>query len=110
MIDINFEIPIIPEKKILHETESEIDDLYSTLSNNDQFNLFFMLLTTMHQYEKEQKKEAAAHAAYLLSYYLFVALTPPGSEQLALQYIEKAIEMNPASLYKNWKKFVMDGN
>lgn len=110
MININFENPVISEENILQITTSEIDNLYSILTETDQFNLFFVLLTTMDEYEKKDKIEAAAHVAYLLSYYLFVALTPPGSEQLALRYAEKAIEMNPVAIHKNWKKIVINGN
>lgn len=45
-----------------------------------------------------------------LSWYLFVPLTPPGSEILALQYANKAYELNPLQKYADHIEFVKSGN
>ena len=110
MIDINFEEPAIPEEKLLLITTTELDDQYASLSESDQFNLFFVLLTTYDKYEKEKRRDLAAYTAYLISYYLFVSLTPPGSDSLALRYAEIAVNMNPMERYIEWQEFVKRGN
>ena len=69
-----------------------------------------MLLTSMHHYEDQQKTELAAHISYLIACYLFVTLTPPGSGQLALYYITKAIELHPCDEYMEWLMLIKKGN
>lgn len=110
MINIDFDKPVISEDNILAITPGDIDDQYEVSSESERFNLFFVLLTTFHSCEDSNKTVLAAHMAYLLSYYLFVALTPPGSEELALHYAKQALELNPSSLYTQWYDFVRTGN
>lgn len=52
----------------------------------------------------------AAHASFLIAYYLFILLTPPGSAQLALHYINQAITLNPLPLYSEWLALIEKGN
>lgn len=110
MINIDFNQPVISEDNILAMIPRDIDDQYEVSSEIERFNLFFILLATFHSCEDSNKTVLAAHMAYLLSYYLFVALTPPGSEKLALHYAQKALELNPSSLYTQWYDFVLTGN
>lgn len=110
MISIDFDKPVIPEDHILAITPGDIDDQYVVSSERERFNLFFVLLTTFHACKDGNKMVLAAHMAYLLSYYLFVALTPPGSEELALHYAKQARKLNPSPFYTQWYDFVRTGN
>ena len=69
-----------------------------------------MLLASLHHYEDAGDKIRAAHLSFLAAYYLFVALTPPGSCQLALHYIKKAIALNDTSAYREWLALIEKGN
>lgn len=109
-ININFDKPIIHKEKILDITPSDLDDFYSTASVCDKNNLFFILLSSIHHYEDSGDFVEAAHLNYLAAYYLFVALTPPGSSDLALHYIKKAISFNPLAEYDGWLDLIKKGN
>ncbi len=109
-LKIDFSQPIFP-KTIVHEiTVSDLDNFYAVSSDLDKSNLFFMLLTSAYHYENSEDFVTAAHLYFLAAYYLFVPLTPPGSYQLALHYINKAIMLNPSFEYKEWFSFMEKGN
>lgn len=111
MIDIDFDKPYIEKEVVLAITTQEITEQYCCLSENEKNNLFFVLLSTFYQYKDEgNSKEVAAYLSYLLSYYLFVVLTPPGSEILARYYAQKAFELNPLFEYSKWYEFICQGN
>lgn len=109
MIRISFENPILSEEELKEITEDDLCDCGKD-KVFEGFNQFFVLLATYTYYEQENNKEAAAYASYLLSWYLFVPLTPPGSEILALQYANKAYELNPMQKYADHIEFVKNGN
>lgn len=54
--------------------------------------------------------EEAARLALLTAYYLFVPLTPPGSQALALHYIREAITLDPRAEYREWLALMEQGN
>lgn len=109
-INIDFNEPIICKKEILDIRPSDLDDFYSTASAWDKNNLFFILLTSIHHYEGSGDPVEAAHLNFLAAYYLFVALTPPGSSHLALRYINRAISFNHLAEYDEWLALIKKGN
>lgn len=48
--------------------------------------------------------------AYYMAYYLFIALTPPASCELAEFYIDKALEWDETPEYRHWKENIDEGN
>jgi hypothetical protein len=109
-IKIDFGTPFIPEEDVLSVTVNDICAQYVKSTVYDQFNIFFVLLTTFHMCEDKGERVLAAHVAYLASYYLFLPLTPPGSMELALHYAKKAMELDPSDFYAQWIEAVLEGN
>lgn len=109
-IQIDFGEPIIPAAITQQLSPNDLNDFYCTASDFDKSNIFFMLLTSLHHYEDQQQTERAAHLSYLIACYLFVTLTPPGSAQLALHYITKAIALYPCDEYMEWMELIKKGN
>lgn len=97
-IKINWNNPILPD--VLSVTTADLDDFYASASEPDRVNLFFLLLTTFHTGSRVPVE--AAHLCFLIAYYLFVPLTPPGAQPLALHYIRRAMELNPGDEYQTW--------
>lgn len=107
---IDFGEPVIEEGIVLSIRPSDLDDFYASASDSDKGNLFFVMLTSLHHFEGIGDTRRAAHLSFLLAYYLFVALTPPGSLELALRYIEKALSLNPIPEYEEWLGLIKRGN
>ena len=107
---IDFGKPIIKEELVLSIQTNDLDDFFVTASDFDKSNLFFMLLTSLHNFEEINDTQRAAHLSYLIAYYIFVPFTPPGSFYLALHYIKKAVSLNPISEYKEWLELIEKGN
>ena len=109
-LNINWNDPIIADADVMKLTANDLDDFYCTASELDKSNLFFVLLTSLHYYEEKKDIEKAAHLSFLTANYLFVALTPPGSYNLALHYMKKAVFLNPKSEYHEWYRLMEQGN
>lgn len=109
-IQIDFGEPIFPAATVQQICPNDLNDFYCTASDFDKSNIFFMLLTSLHHYEDQGQTALAAHLSYLIAYYLFIALTPPGSCHLALHYINKAIALNPCDEYMEWLELINRGN
>lgn len=109
-LKINWKEPIIQESDVMQIQPSNLDDFYVTADNFDKTNLFFVLLTSLHHYLDKGKQENAAHLSFLIAYYLFITLTPPGSWELAVHYIKQAISLNPLEEYKEWLPLIEKGN
>lgn len=107
---IDFNEPIICKDKVLTISPADLDDYYLTTSDYDKNNLFFVLLTSILHYEDNGDIVEAAHLNFLASYYLFSALTPPGSLELALHYINRAISLNHLAEYDEWLDLIQKGN
>lgn len=105
-LHINWVNPVLTD--IRSVTPSHLDEFYISASETDRLNLFFVLLATLHVHEAEP--EAAAHLCFLMAYYLFVPLTPPGSQALALHYIRRAVALNPKDEYITWLTLIEKGN
>ncbi len=54
--------------------------------------------------------KTAAYCAFLMAYYLFIALTPPASFELAEFYIDRALEWDETPEYRQWKAIIDEGN
>lgn len=109
-IEIDWGEPIIQEKAVMQIQPSDLDAFYATASDFDKSNLFFVLLTSLHHYLDKSEQEKAAHLSFLIAYYLFITLTPPGSCELAMYYINQAVSLNPLEIYKEWIPLIEKGN
>lgn len=107
-LTINWNDPILPASEILSINLDDLDSFYTAASETDRLNLFFILLATCHAQAADPEK--AAHLCFLMAYYLFITLTPPGAQQLALSYIRRAMELNPKEEYKTWLTLIEKGN
>ena len=58
---------------ILH---SDLNCFYADASEVDRLNLFFVLEASLHRLQGEERMKTAAYCAFLMAYYLFIALTP----------------------------------
>ena len=109
-LTIDFGDPVFAREDVLQIHPIDLNDFYTGASDFDKNNLFFMLLTSLHHYEDVGDKVRAAHLSFLAANYLFIALTPPGSFQLALHYIKKAIALNDTDEYRHWLTLIEKGN
>ena len=109
-LKIDFTEPILSEKTVCEITTSDLNDFYVASSDLDKTNLFFVLLVSSHHYEAKNDFVKAAHLYFLTAFYLFTPLTPPGSYELSLHYINKAIALNPLPEYKEWCSLMEKGN
>lgn len=109
-IKIDFGEPIIHEEYVLQVQPSDLDDFYIGASDFDKSNLFFVLLASFQHYLEVGEQEKTAHLSFLMAYYLFVTLTPPGSCELAAFYIKQAISLNPLEIYNEWLSNIEKGN
>ena len=100
----------IPADRVFEITESVLDDLYVSSDESGKFNIFFHLLNEYHVLNTQGLNEEAAYISYLLSYYLFISLTPPQSMSLALFYANEAVRLHETDKYKEWVKIVEKGN
>lgn len=100
----------IPAEHVFSLTEQVLDDLYVTSSEVDGLNVFFHLQNEYFFLKNSGKTAETAHICYLISYYLFITLTPPHSEEIALEFIKEAISLNPIEKYINWLEIVKQGN
>ncbi|MBQ2887748.1 MAG: hypothetical protein IJE29_02350 [Firmicutes bacterium] len=107
---IDFAEPLLPAD-VAHELKTaDLDDFYAARDNVARNNLFFVLLASYQHYATQDDAELAAHLAFLLAYYLFVALTPPASAELAAYYIGQAISFNRLNEYEEWRQLIERGN
>lgn len=109
-LQIDFGEPIIKEENVLQIQPPDLDAFYATASDFDKSNIFFVLLTSFHHYLDKGEQENSAHLSFLMAYYLFITLTPPGSCELAMHYINQAISLNPLETYKEWIPLIEKGN
>ena len=75
------------------------------LKEEDYFaknDFYFWLLNKLMYLEDKNDKKSLAYGYYLMSYYLFVILTPLCYEDLSFNYIKKAISLDNNINYKEW--------
>lgn len=83
----------IDEEKLL---ALKTEDYYT------QSNFYFYLINKSYELEKDHKIDELAHCHYLISYYLFIILTPLCYEELAYTHSTKATKLNSNVKYKEW--------
>ncbi|MBQ2141313.1 MAG: hypothetical protein II433_09500 [Acidaminococcaceae bacterium] len=92
-------------------TREGMDDLYAMSNDVEKSNIFFNLQFIFISVKASGDRKLAAHIGYIISYYLFVLLTPPHSEEIALYYANEAVELaNKEEKYVEWVDFVKEGN
>ena len=75
------------------------------LKDEDYFiknNFYFWLLNKLMILENKKDNKTLAYGYYLMSYYLFVILTPICYEDLSFNYINKAMNLEDNLTYKEW--------
>lgn len=91
-------------------TEKDLDDLYAYSKDIDKMNVFFHLLNQYIYLKQCDAKVETAHICYLISYYVFTALTPPHSEEIAMEFAKMAVQYNNDIKYQNWIEEIKKGN
>ena len=109
-ITIDFGHPYFDSKDIFELTLNDLNDFYGDENEVNRLNLFFVLEASLHRFQKENSLKAAARCAFLMAYYLFIALTPPASWELAEFYIDRALEWEETPEYSQWKELIDEGN
>ena len=109
-LTIDFGEPILAEENILAISPRDLNDFYADATDFDKNNIFFMMLTSLQYFEEKKDYRKAAHLSFLIAYYLFIDLTPPGSCQLALHYINHAVSLFPSKEYREWLELIKKGN
>ena len=109
-LKIDWKNPVIAQEDVLALRPNDLDEFYADATDWDKNNLFFVLLNTLHKYEDLEDAVRAGHLCFLIANYLFVALTPPGSYDLALHYMRKAIMWDPMPEYEQWYGLMEKGN
>ena len=109
-IQISFDHPYFDEETILAMTLQDLDCFYGAENEVNRLNLFFMLEASLHKFQAANRREAAARCAFFMAYYLFIALTPPASCELAAFYIDQALDLDDTPEYRQWQKSIAEGN
>ncbi len=110
LIKIDFNIHYLEKKEVMCITQRELIDFYGSASKDDRYNLVFVLMNTFNVNKQENAEDCAAHTASLLAFYLFVLLTPCGSEEISMYYINEAIKLNPSKENQELKVLIEKGN
>lgn len=93
-LDLNsISLFFIDEEKLL---AFKSEDYYT------QSNFYFWLSKKSYELEKEKKTDELAYCHYLISYYIFIILTPLCYEELAFTHSLKATKLSSDIKYKEW--------
>ena len=106
----NFESCEIPADEVFLITEETLDTIYASSSEVDQFYPFFHLQNEYFILKNQNLARETAYVCCLISYYVFTALTPPHSEEIALEYAQEAVRRDPCAKYIQWLDIVKQGN
>lgn len=75
------------------------------LKNYDYYmknNFYFWLINKIYSLEESNNCDELAYTHYLMSYYIFVVLTPLNYESLAFTHIKKCLNYSNNIKYKEW--------
>lgn len=75
------------------------------LKNSDYYlknNFYFWLINKIYYFEDTNNNKDLAYAHYLMSYYIFIVLTPLSYESLAFNHIKRALKYDDNIKYKEW--------
>ncbi|KAB1437975.1 hypothetical protein [Candidatus Galacturonibacter soehngenii] len=106
----SYESSEIPIEIVMELTETDLDNLYAQCNEIEAINVFFHLQNEYIYLKEQNSKKELAYICYLISYYIFTALTPPHSEHIAEDYAKKALYYFNDEKYNNWLKIVSQGN
>lgn len=106
----SFESCEIPADEVFLITEETLDNIYTSSSEADQFRPFFHLQNEYFILKNQNLARETAYVCYLISYYVFTALTPPHSEEIALEFAQEAVRRDPCAKYIQWLDIVKQGN
>ena len=109
-ITIDFGHPYFDAETIRRLTLDDLNDFYAEAGEVDRLNLFFVLEASLHRLQAGKDGKSSARCAFLMAYYLFIALTPPASFELAEFYIDRALEWDETPEYRHWKEAIAEGN
>lgn len=109
-IQINFSKPLLERNQIPELQTEDLNRFYASATEVDRLNLFFVLLNTLQSMEHDPEPVLEARLCFLMAYYLFVPLTPPGSCTLALHYMRRAMDLHPLPEYQEWLCLMEKGN
>lgn len=76
-----------------------------SLKNCDYYiknNFYFWLINKINTLETKNLYKELAYCHYLMSYYIFIVLTPLSYEELAFYHIQKALKYDDNIDYKEW--------
>ena len=94
---LNLDLDNISIFKINEEKLIELKNCDYYIKNN----FYFWLINKIYSLEDINNKELA-YAHYLMSYYIFIVLTPLSYESLAFNHIKKALKYDDDIKYKEW--------
>lgn len=101
---LDYKNPILSEENVRKLSVEQLNDFYGQTQHSfKQYDVFFVLFGSFNYYLDAGKKELAAKLSYLAAYYLFIALTPISYLELALHFVDKAIELHPMPDYLQLK-------
>jgi hypothetical protein len=75
------------------------------LKNCDYYiknNFYFWLINKIYSIEETNNNKELAYAHYLMSYYIFIVLTPLSYESLAFNHIKRSLKYDDDIKYKEW--------
>lgn len=75
------------------------------LKNCDYYlknNFYFWLINKIYYFEDTNNNKDLAYAHYLMSYYIFIVLTPLSYESLAFNHIKRALKYDNNIKYREW--------
>lgn len=97
ILEINIE-----RAKIFEITEEHLVKLKAADYMN-QNKFYFFLINKIHRFENKRSTKELAYSHFLMSYFIFVVLTPLNFEELSFYHINKAIELDKTNLdFKEW--------
>ncbi|MBE6052357.1 MAG: hypothetical protein E7212_00370 [Clostridium sartagoforme] len=65
-------------------------------------NFYFWLINRIYTLENKGLYKELAYAHYLMSYYVFIVLTPLAYEELSFYHVKKALDYDNNIQYKEW--------
>ncbi|MBQ6819999.1 MAG: hypothetical protein IJO26_01720 [Clostridium sp.] len=65
-------------------------------------NFYFWLINKINTLENKNILKELSYAHYLMSYYIFIILTPLSYEEISFYHIKKALEYDDILKYKEW--------
>lgn len=80
------------------------------LPAHEKETVWFILEYKLFLLKKNGINSEIAYLNYLMSYLLFMLLTPVFAKELALEYAEEAIKYEDNSKYKHWLESLEDEN